>query len=65
MVEKKKPTYVSAESVEPMQRIFALFQVVSVSPIATSKTPLFEVKLADKTGTLTLILKEQDPVDVC
>ena len=42
-----------------MQRVFGIFNVVNVKDITTAKKlTLHEVRLADKTGTLKLVLKD-------
>ena len=59
-MEKKKPTYVLAEDILPLTRVFALYQVLQVEPLPTSKTSLHMVKLADRTGTINMVLKDAD-----
>ena len=65
MVEAKKPDYVIADQVEPMQRVFAIYKCLSVEQVQTAKTTLSIFKVADKTGTLNMVLKDQEHIKVC
>ena len=56
----QKPTYTLAGDVEPMTRVFCILKRISVEPIPTAKTQLHLVKLADSTGTINLVLKEDE-----
>ena len=48
-----------------MQRVFGIFNIVSVKEITTTKKmTLHEVRLADKTGTLKMVLKDSTFIDL-
>ena len=61
----RKPDYTLAADVEPQQRVFCIVKRISVEALPASKTSLHLIKLADKTGTLNLVLKESDLIKVC
>ena len=53
MVEKKmQPDYKPADQVEPMDRVFAVFKVLSIEEVQSPKGLLSLVKVADRSGTL-------------
>lgn len=65
MVDKKQPDYKLAEAVDPMDRVFAIYKVLSLQEVQTTKVLLQIFKVADKTGTLNLVLKDTQHIEVC
>ena len=65
MVDLRKPTYTLAADINPMERVFCILKKISVEPLPTSKTQLHMIKLGDSTGTINLILKEEEWIKIC
>ena len=67
-IEIQKPPYKLGDEVLPDQRIFCVFKVVNVEEktgeVINGK-PKYIVTLGDKTGTLTLFLKDEKFVKIC
>ena len=67
-IEMKKPPYVLGDEVMPDQRIYCVFKVVKVQEKAgkvINGKPMYYVTLGDKTGTLTMFLKDEKFVKIC
>ena len=60
-----QPDYKLADQVEPMDRVFAVFKVLSIEGVQSSKALLSLVRVADRTGTLNLVLRESAHVEIC
>lgn len=65
MVEKKKPSYTPTNEISPLSRVFCIFKVLSVEVLPSSKTALHIVKLADSAGTINMVLKSEELIQVC
>jgi len=60
-----QPDYKPADQVEPMDRVFAVFKVLSIEEVQSPKGLLSLVKVADRSGTLNLVLRESAHVEIC
>ena len=66
--QQQKPDYVLADSVQPDQRIFAIFKVIKVEEKVTeinNGKAKFIVSLGDTSGTLNMFLKEDNYIKIC
>ena len=61
----QKPVYTNAADIEPLTRVFCIFKCISIEAIQTAKTQLHLVKLADNSGSINMVLKEEDILQVC